>query len=101
MARYSSGLMSYLVRRWRFSDLNFLPSSRQMMKSSWTDLRAFTAGLGASAVWAGFSLQAARTQAANAAAAISELFDFMCNLPRCWRRWTEVGKMRSILLRLR
>jgi hypothetical protein len=36
--------MSYLVRRWRFSDLNLRPSSRQIRKSGLIDLRIGTAG---------------------------------------------------------
>ena len=32
----------YCVRRWRFRDLNFLPFSKQMMKSGVSDLRTET-----------------------------------------------------------
>ena len=48
-ARYSSGDMSYLEERWRLSDLNCFPSSRQMMWSGVIDFLTGTAGLGRSA----------------------------------------------------
>src|SRR5579883_2165767 len=41
--------MLYAVFKWRLSILSFLPSSRQTMKSGWTDFFTGTAGCGGSA----------------------------------------------------
>src|SRR6202030_2758281 len=42
--------MLYCVRRWRLSDLNFLPSSRQIMKSGVIDFLTAMAGFTGSPV---------------------------------------------------
>lgn len=43
-SRYCSGVRPYFAIRWRLRDLNFSPSSRQMMKSAVTDFLIGTAG---------------------------------------------------------
>ena len=48
-SRYSSGDKLYCVRRCRFNDLNFRPSSRHTRNSRVTDFLADTAGFGVSA----------------------------------------------------
>ncbi len=48
LSRYCSGVMLYCVRRWRFSDLKRLPSSRQTRYSGVIDFLTETAGFAGS-----------------------------------------------------
>src|SRR5438552_2439859 len=48
LSRYCSGVMLYCVRKWRFSDLKRLPSSRQTRYSGVIDFFTDTAGLAGS-----------------------------------------------------